>query len=63
MERRPRTKPGVVLSKRQLERLYVRDGLTLKEVDLRFEAPADTVARKLDRYEIARRRPPLRREL
>lgn len=59
--RRPRGAPGVALSRRPLERLYVRDGLSLAEVARRFDVTADVVARNLDRYGIPRRRPPLER--
>jgi transposase-like protein len=61
VELRPRGKPGVELSRRQLEQLYVRDGLSLAEVARRFEVDPHAVARNLDRYGIPRRRPTLDR--
>ena len=61
VELRPRGKPGVVLSRRQLEQLYIDEGLTLAEIGRRFEVDPHTVARNLDRYGIARQRPTVER--
>ena len=58
---RPRGTPGAVLSRWELERLYLRDSLSLAEVARRFEVSPQVVARNLDRYGIPRRRPPLER--
>jgi DNA-binding CsgD family transcriptional regulator len=52
--RRPRVAGGVVLSKRQLEVLYVRGGMSLAEVGRRFDVSPGVVARNLDRYGIPR---------
>lgn len=55
--RRPRGTPAVVLSRPALERLYVREGLSLTEVGRRFEVSADVVARNLELHGIPRRDP------
>lgn len=45
VDRRPRGTAGVVLSRRGLERLYVRDGLSVSEVARCFDVSADVVRR------------------
>jgi DNA-binding CsgD family transcriptional regulator len=61
VELRPRGPAGTVLSRPQLERLYVTDGLPLAEISRRFEVTPHVVARNLERYGIVRQRPPLDR--
>jgi transposase-like protein len=62
--RRPRGTAGVVLSRRGLERLYVRDGLSVAEVARRFDVSKDVVKRNIARHGIPRRqrRAPLDRD-
>jgi transposase-like protein len=45
--RRTRGIPGVVLSRSALERLYIREQLSVAEVARRFEVPPETVIRNL----------------
>lgn len=59
--RRPRGTAGTTLSRRQLERLYVEDRLSVAEIARRFDVSPQVVARNLDRHAIPRQRPPLDR--
>jgi DNA-binding CsgD family transcriptional regulator len=54
--RRPRNSAGIVLSRPELERLYVRGGWSVAEVARLFEVQPEAVVRNLDRYGIPRRR-------
>ena len=61
VEFRARGVAGLVLSRRELKRLYVRDGLSLAEIGRLFEVSRHIVARNLDRHGIARQKPLLER--
>ena len=53
--RRPRGTAGVVLSRRALERLYVRERLSVAEVARRVDVSPAAVRRNLDRHGLSRR--------
>jgi transposase-like protein len=55
VSRRPRGTAGVVLSRRRLECLYVRDGLSVAEVARRFDVTKEVVNRNIARHGIPRR--------
>jgi transposase-like protein len=54
-QRRARGHAGVVLSRTALERLYVRDELSITEVARRFEVPTEAVVRNLRNHGLPRR--------
>ena len=63
--RRPRGTSGVVLSRSALERLYIKEQLSVAEVARRFEVSTEAVIRNLRSYGLPRRnrRAPLERDM
>ena len=53
---RPRPgRPSLQLNKRELIQLYVKDGLSLRDIGKRFKVSKDTIQERLKAYGIERR--------